>query len=705
MLHLPTAVLSITLMAAFSPLSDASEFKRSAIDNFDKNFRPFERRLEKKPFLNFWLTAAAVFLWVVVAFTASTISTYLQFQDSTGITPQEARAINDTVVLSLLFFAVLCQLGVALLVNLHIYRYELPKAMKETWPLRRYWVALLALYGLTLVFFFLGALSFIGCFIGILGPLWGRFIFTRELEREYESGTRLISKIRVQEKIDETYPRSDPGLNFGGVRIPTSESKTHLKIVGTTRSGKTNLLKLFMQSALVDGHRGLRDRALIYDPKSEFMPVLVGMGVPEEDIIILNPFDARASAWDLAKDLTDDLDAEALAAILVPERPDAGKNKFFDDATRIILAAMIKLLKQQAPGQWTLRDLILATESRPLISVLLNTDPDLASDLRAVGAAETADNVQGTVATVLRRGLRTVAAYMDMHYQAGRRFTIRDWFENKSILLLGTARKAELTIQPLNQLLLTRIGQIITTDRTHGYTHLILDELPELGQIGDIARVARLAAEFNVSLTIAFQSFSDLVRIYGQEAATSLIEQCGKSAYLRVKGFSTAEWAAKEIGNVTYTRKSKTFTPFADPREKRAIGGSISSLHEERVEEYAVNPSYFQNIHRPDLDTKTGLAGVYNIRNMMCRHTLSPEYLSRHLKPDAPGIEKMQKAPSSWEKLRRWTKNDVINRLHFDRLLSGLSAKDLEGTGLEHLVNPHLDLDPIDFSGLDGMTD
>ena len=446
--------------------------------------------------------------------------------------------------------------------------------------------------------------------------------------------------------------------------------------------------------------RGTRNRALIYDPKTEFIPTLMGMGIAEEDIVVLNPFDARGRCWDMAKDLTDDLDAEALAQILVPERKDAGTGKYFEDATRIMLAAVTKLFMQYAPKRWTLRDLILATESLELITLLLERDPDLAADLRSVGASDTADNVMGTMATVTRRGLKTIAAYMDYHLQEGRSFTLQHWLENKYILLLGTTRKAESTIRPLNQLLITRICQLVTSELYEGYTYIILDELPELGKIGDIDRVARLAASYRVSLMIAFQAYSDLERIYGKESANSLIGQCDKSAYLRVKDGESAEWAAKQIGQVTMRKKSKSYKPMNDPREKRAIARKIVGLHEERIEEFAVKPPFFINIKRPKPPSGegegAGLTGVYNIGHLTYEHTISTEELSQHLAPNDEDAAKLINAPSSAQKLRRWTREDVTERLGFARLFMGAPPDLLEGTELESLMHSPGDI-PFDF--------
>ena len=708
--------------------------------------RKFERRLEKQPSLNLLLIVVELAVWAFISWLA--LLPLTQAQQASHI----PRVIAIVLAATAVYHFIICYL-----LNRHISRYEYPRAMKETWPLRRFWASWLGLHIASFIIFNFGWFSILGLLLVWLTPRVIRERLSRELPVEYESGTKLVSKWRVQDEFLTELEANDQGAFFGGVLIPTSEMVTHAKLLGSSRSGKTMLIRLYMQSVLpikpnkdvmpteveaVESipkklpaapetassrlkrsvarvaeskppeprnvsvkscktpPRGTRNRALIYDPKTEFIPTLVGMGIAEEDIIVLNPFDARGRCWDMAKDLTDDLDAEALAQILVPERKDAGTGKYFEDATRIMLAAVTKLFMQYAPKRWTLRDLILATESLELITLLLERDPDLAADLRSVGASDTADNVMGTMATVTRRGLKTVAAYMDYHFQEGRSFTLQHWLENKHILLLGTTRKAESTIRPLNQLLITRIFQLATSELYEGYTYIILDELPELGKIGDIDRVARLAASYRVSLMIAFQAYTDLERIYGKDSANSLIGQCDKSAYLRVKDGESAEWAAKQIGQVTKRKKSKSYKPMTDPREKRAIARKIVGLHEERIEEFAVKPPFFLNLKRPKPPSGdgegAGLSGVFNIGHLSYKHTISTEELSRQLAPDDEGAAKKIDAPRTAQKLRRWTREDVTERLGFARLFLGSPPDLLRGTELESLMHSPGDI-PFDF--------
>ena len=182
---------------------------------------------------------------------------------------------------------------------------------------------------------------------------------TVPLRQEYHSGSRPMLFRWLKDDYMAKLSQSMKGIYFGGLILPFSEAHTHFRITGAAGSGKTNLLRLMMQSVLPKINSEGLSRALIYDPKSEFLPLIAGMGVNQNSIRVLNPFDDRAYAWDLAKDLTRDRDANELANILIPEKPNSqGNTEFFDQASRRILSSITRFFIRSAPGAWSLRDLV-----------------------------------------------------------------------------------------------------------------------------------------------------------------------------------------------------------------------------------------------------------------------------------------------------------------------------------------------------------
>ena len=144
---------------------------------------------------------------------------------------------------------------------------------------------------------------------------------------------------------------------WGMTSLPCSDTPANFLVAGGIGSGKTITLRLLMQSALSPIGRGLDHRALVYDAKGTLAPILRGMGL-RCPLHVLNPFDRRGLAWDIAADVASPLAARQLAASLIPE--DESAQPFFGDAARDLLAAICLSFIKTAPGKWTLRDLLLA---------------------------------------------------------------------------------------------------------------------------------------------------------------------------------------------------------------------------------------------------------------------------------------------------------------------------------------------------------
>lgn len=205
---------------------------------------------------------------------------------------------------------------------------------------REFWTKFLGGLAFSLPLYF-GGIWF-GSIASLIGAHWFKKRLTVPLAVEYEGGTRPMPFWWLREEYDRIRPAQDAGIFFGGLWLPSSEVNTHFKFVGTNGSGKTNLLRLYMQSVLPHCGMGKSDRAMVYDAKTEFVPILAGMGIAQSQMKILNPFDDRAYAWDIAEDLTRGRDAVALANILLPEKQGSsgGNNEFFDKAARRVLSGV-----------------------------------------------------------------------------------------------------------------------------------------------------------------------------------------------------------------------------------------------------------------------------------------------------------------------------------------------------------------------------
>lgn len=544
--------------------------------------------------------------------------------------------------------------------------------------------------GLTLVLICFPINVWVGIVVSLIGGNFAKKHIMTELAEEYISGTRPMPLKWLRYDYEARRPPTDPGVFWGGLMLPTSEVNTHFRLTGGSGSGKTNLLRLYMQTVLPYVYTGSNNRALIFDPKTEFVPLIVGMGIPIEDIRILNIFDNRADAWNMAADLTRDRDANALANLLLPEKESSGggNNEFFDKAARRILSALAKLFMRTAPGNWWLRDLVLASQNLELITLLLTQDRKLRRNLQVLGTGDTVGNVMATISATIGNELETVAAYCDYHMLEARTFTLKDWIEGSEILLLGSDPESEDTLRPLNQLIFTRASQMLLSRETGGNSYVIIDELPAIGKIKGLDKLAELGRSFGVSITVAFQTYSKLEHIHGEKVANALMAQFDKAAYLRTKDKSTAQWLSEQIGTMKTLWKPRTKGTSSSSGGVLGSNNSSSqstSTGQQRDSDPIARVEDFMNMPKPDKKSATGVHGWFRVDNHVYQHEVSSAFLSKHLKSEDTLTSKFEAAPEEAEDLRLWDEED-IERLGIGEILSQFDSKTLETLPVEEWV-------------------
>ncbi|MBP5977542.1 type IV secretion system DNA-binding domain-containing protein, partial [Brasilonema sp. CT11] len=241
--------------------------------------------------------------------------------------------------------------------------------------------------------------------VGIGGTIIAAFIYDRTIDENGSApvqlrGGSVLPLQKAKEYYQKARRRNDPGISFGGVKTNTDAAVNHFAFCGMTGSGKTVSIRLFMQDTLSQIGRDGR-RAVIYDPKTQYYPLLEGMGIAADDIVVMNPFDTRCRPWDMARDMTSSTLAENLASILVPKSE--GGEGFWRDATILAVKAVVRYLNNTAPGMWRFRDLLLGLRSRAMILEMMKEYRPLNHYVQAFGSDRTADNIMATLLTSVER--------------------------------------------------------------------------------------------------------------------------------------------------------------------------------------------------------------------------------------------------------------------------------------------------------------
>ncbi|MBW4473941.1 MAG: type IV secretion system DNA-binding domain-containing protein [Stenomitos rutilans HA7619-LM2] len=494
---------------------------------------------------------------------------------------------------------------------------------------------------------------FLGTVMGLLAPWFvGRNYLSSEASNDrHLRGTQLLSVAKTQRYYRGRLTPENPGFLWGGARIPESEAVTHFLVAGASGSGKTVTLRLLMQDILPRITEGSRKRAIIYDAQRNMLPILAGMGL-QTKVCILNPFDDRCHAWDIAADINTLAAAESLVHILVPREGDR-EDEFFRSASIQLFQGVIEFFIGHAPGAWTLRDVVIVLQSLELTVGLLGSDPATRHFLQVLGSEKTADNIMSTVATKIGQ-YRTIAA---LWHRAEHKISLRQWVQGSSILVLGIDNEAETILSTLNRVIFTRAAQLLLNgrDQPSGQppsTFIVLDELPGLGKIDKLHPLATRGRSKGVCLVVGFQSMEDLRRIYGDGMSEAITGQFRHKAMLRLDEPRTAEWTAQSIGEQQLDRKTKVY---------KDEGGELFGYNDptgksqQIITERTVLPAEFLNI--PPIDSDQGLTGYYRTR-FTHKHTYPLRFLAENLQPPNKACADFFAAPDHYQRLRLWDRED-----------------------------------------------
>jgi hypothetical protein len=365
-------------------------------------------------------------------------------------------------------------------------------------------------------------------------------------------------------------------IRWAGIELP-GDIESHFGLVGINGSGKTLSLQTLMRSVIPtindEDQEATAQRALVFDPENKFIPFLQEL-IGEKKVHVLNPFDQRSRAWDLAKDIDDLASAQEMASIFVAEQK-GDVQPFWQRTARGILSAVLKALHLLARGKWKLRHVFhIVTDARRLSGELAATDQtkSLLELLRPT--PQTLFNVLAELRSQMDM-LEIVAALWDNSERVlgVPPFTLNEWLSERSVLVFGRPTQLEDTVLALNRVLIKRVSQLIRApifkplDKSNsgaqiepaedervlsrGRTWIFLDELRNIGNLPGLDKLLTEGRSRGARVVITFQDIDGLREVYGDRVAEEIANQCDTVSYFRSRG-TTAKWAAERLGRCEY---------------------------------------------------------------------------------------------------------------------------------------------------------
>jgi Type IV secretion-system coupling protein DNA-binding domain len=398
--------------------------------------------------------------------------------------------------------------------------------------------------------------------------------------------------------------RKNPSLVcWAGRWFRAGVQKFHFAITGTTRSGKSLLLSLYLRSVISQITPGSGRRLILFDPKNELHPDLFeGVEVP---VHFMLPSDRRSSRWDLARDYKSPAATKQLSEGLVP--PVSGDSTpFFVEAAQALISGVITSLDITHPGRWDLGDVVHILESRTRTAKVLGRTPETRSTREKymrekkmwAGIAATAENVMGD--------MRIVAALWS---RARRKFSLTDFVRSEGIVVLGRDPRYAAVMDPLNQLFFTLLfGQLLAQeDSKTPRTWLVIDELTvaagEKRPLPGFKDICERGASRGVVVAVTYLSYASLKAIYGDDA-DAILGMLQHRVFLVAGDSSTAEFASKLFGKTREWVPMTSVTTAPDG----AFGERVSRTESLQWHEEDVVP-YDKFIHLTPPSSEEGLWG------------------------------------------------------------------------------------------------
>ncbi len=454
----------------------------------------------------------------------------------------------------------------------------------------------------------------------------------------FHRGRRVLSLPEAVRAAKGHRPKGDPGIPFGGVRLPSASDTVHFLIVGTTGSGKSVLLKRLMRHLLVQVTPGSDKRAVVFDPRGEMLELITTLGLPCP-VRNLNPFAVDGVAWDIARDCTTPATALQIATALIPEER-GSNNPFFVDASRHLLyGALLSLVLYGAKG-WTLRDVLLVMRSRKKMEYYFSRHAETKDLLQYFAEERTWANIFATIQTKLAPFEPVAALWQGAHAQV----SLGEFLRTESVIVLQTDEGLRRAIDPLFRVFIQRLGELVLSlpDSRTRRVWLFLDELRLAGRL-ELGPLLSMGRAKGASIAIAFQDLSGLKTVYGPDGASELLSLCSHKAVLRLEGEETSHWARRLVGDF---ERFESGSPPGDPGSEQL-----------QKRELLLQSEFMSH---PPTGPEHGLSGFFLSPYVgVWRAVLAWEDLVGGSAPGDTATRPRARRPDALQYLRPWTSEDL----------------------------------------------
>ena len=396
-------------------------------------------------------------------------------------------------------------------------------------------------------------------------------------EKKYIRGAKILS---VDDMKKET-KNLETNFKLGEIDIPKKIETEHILIIGSSGSGKTQLLKRPILKALNDNSK----KGIIHDIKGDWISEFYD----REKHFIFNPIDKRSLKWNIFNDIHNVFDIKNFCAWLIPDNPKAN-DPFWNDSARLILESiLLYLFSEDKKSNYELKRLLLM-ENKDLKILLEN---------------------YGKGAMLLEKKdsfltLQTKMSFIDFLEDGD--FSFKEWIhKGKGFIFLSNIEETEAIMKPVLTLAINVLASetLKLDDDLNRRIYFFLDEFTSLHKLEKIISLLKLGRSKGASVWLAFQDFQQLEKIYNREDMRTVINNSATTCVLRLKEPESAEYFAKRFGKQEYKIKTETISTGI------AINRDGFSYSEQIKDDFVVKDSEILNL--PNLTLFIAISNIEGV--------------------------------------------------------------------------------------------
>jgi type IV secretory pathway TraG/TraD family ATPase VirD4 len=386
-------------------------------------------------------------------------------------------------------------------------------------------------------------------------------------------------------------PRRTPAapvdvVTLAGVPVPGRDETKHFKVIGTTGTGKSTVIREVLSAALARG-----DRAVVVDPDGGYQARFFQRYRGD---VVLNPFEQDSVKWDPFAEISDSCDVDQLASGLIPSSGDPSASEWRAYARTFLCAVLRRSREGGSRSSSELWRLLSAASPEELQPVVAGTpaQPFLGGENA---------RMFGSIRSV---AVSAMAAFEYVQRQRAAPFSIRQWVRRRSAAgVLFMPYKAG-QIAALKSMIATwmrlAIFEALSGEENRDQRlWFVIDELDALGAIDGLKDALARLRKFGGRCVLGFQSLAQVSGTYGAGDAQTIIENCANTLILRCSGSEqggTAQFASRLIGEREILRRQVSRGSDRDGGWSSRGARRSKNTSDQHVTEAAVLPSEIEQL-------------------------------------------------------------------------------------------------------------